>query len=76
MKLVYDRNGVEVQIGDVVTLRDGETVTVTYITKPHKPSSTGRVGVQELRLEGGEDWTMSYFPNVIGATWIEREDRC
>lgn len=31
MKLVYkDRNGAEVKVGDVVTLKDGEKSTVAY----------------------------------------------
>jgi hypothetical protein len=67
MKLVYSASSKEVMIGDTVTLRDGEVVTVRYITEPHKPSSTGRVGLVEISTE--------YFPNVIGAEWIEREDQ-
>ena len=67
MKLVHCSTGKEVMIGDAVTLRDGDVVTVKYITEPHKPSSTGRVGLVERNIE--------YFPNVIGAEWIEREDQ-
>ncbi|RLD03103.1 MAG: hypothetical protein DRI65_13580 [Chloroflexota bacterium] len=70
MKLVYDKTGEEVKVGDMVKLRDGEEVEVTLIEKPHKPSSTGRVYVKaifDLQQRG-------YFPSVIGTTWIERED--
>jgi hypothetical protein len=42
---------------------------VEHIIKPHKPASTGRVGLRYPNGDFGE-----YFPNVIGAEWIERED--
>lgn len=70
MKLIYTATKKEVQVGDKVTLSDGEIVTVTSITKPHKPSSTGRVNVVTADGFGG-----SYFPSVIDAEWIEREDQ-
>lgn len=71
MRLVYEKTGTEVKVGDVVTLRDGDEVKVTSIQPPHKPSSTGRVTVQIAP----SDTEMSYFPAVIGAHWIEREDQ-
>lgn len=71
MKLVYSASSKEVMIGDKVTLRDGEVLTVIYITEPHKPSSTGRVGVG-LELD---ECFREFFPNVIGAEWIDREDQ-
>lgn len=37
-----------------------------YFSHPHKPSSEGKVS-----LENG----MEYYVSVIGAEWIEREDR-
>ena len=71
MKLVYEDSGKEVMVGDKsVTFRD-DAVEVMYITKPHKPSSTGRVGVRFAN----ELHTVEYYPGVIGATWIEREDQ-
>ena len=71
MRLVYETNGNEVKVGDkTATFRD-DTVEVIYITKPHKPSSTGRVGVRFIN----EQHTVEFFPGVINAEWIEREDR-
>ena len=66
MKLVYEGTTREVKVGDEVTLGDGETVTVTYFRPPHKPSSSGKVSV---------DGNREYYVSVIGAEWIEREDR-
>lgn len=69
MRLVYRATGQEVQIGDKVTLSDGAEVTVESIKKPHKPSSTGRV-----YLMYNPEYISGYFPEVIKAHWIERED--
>lgn len=70
MRLVYEKTGQPVQVGDPVTLRDGEFI-VGGITEPHKPSSTGRVRID---TDAGEFFA-EYFPGVIDAHWIEREDR-
>jgi len=72
MKLIYTGTKKEVKVGDKVVIRSGdemEAVMVKRITKPHKPSSTGRV------LVAGDLNSMEFFPTVIGAEWIEREDR-
>lgn len=78
MRLVYSNNGMNrsrgrvgksVEIGDEVRLSDGE-YTIEYVTPPHKPESTGRVGVGRPNTS-----TAEYFPSVVGAEWIEREDR-
>lgn len=71
MRLIYEATGAEVKIGDKVKI-DEEEVTIERIDKPWKPSSTGRVGVRyaERDLSYRE-----YFPNVVGAKWIEREDQ-
>jgi hypothetical protein len=42
------------------------------ITKPHKPSSTGRVYVKWQDENRG---TGEYFPSVFGLYWVDREDR-
>lgn len=74
MRLVYDYDGAtEVREGDIVTLRDGERVRVTYFRPPHKASSSGKVCVEPA--EGPAGCAMEYYVGVIGATWIEREDR-
>lgn len=70
MKLVYANSLKPVAIGDNVTTFNGEPVTVTNIIPPHKPESTGRV---TLKSTGG--WDSSFFPGVIGAVWIDREDQ-
>jgi hypothetical protein len=77
MRLVYEVSGLEVREGDEVLVRDGNTVMVCYIVTPHKPGSTGRVGVVRRPLPNevqGHQMTMEYFPSVIGAVWVERED--
>lgn len=72
MKLIYEQTGKEVAVGDVVTLKNKGDYTVTIIQKPHKPSSTGRVYIRPVDGEGAD---REYFPSVIGAKWIEREDQ-
>jgi hypothetical protein len=70
MRLVYKKNGVEVQIGDRPrTERKGSEVEVISFKNPHKPGSGGSVLVREGGLQ------REYFVGVIGAHWIEREDR-
>jgi len=71
MRLVYEDNGKEVEVGDVRETSGGDTVEVTYFRKPHKPSSSGKISVRH-QLDG---WTSEYYVSVIGAEWVEREDR-
>ena len=71
MKLVYEKTGDAVQIGDEVTLSDGESVTVRYFAEPHKPESSGKVSVS-----GDDDvYQREFFVGIIGAKWIERGNR-
>jgi hypothetical protein len=73
MKLVYTDNPARaVKVGDVVTLRDGEQVRVSYFRPPHKPSSSGRVNVHNVATPQA---VREYYVGVIGAEWIEREDQ-
>lgn len=72
MRLVYDNSGKEVKIGDVVHL-DGNAYTVYYFDKPHKPASSGKVLLTPISNE--KSFSHEYYVGVIGATWIEREDR-
>lgn len=69
MKLVYKESGKEVQVGDVVTLKDGTSASVESFQKPHKPASSGSV---YIKIQSN---IVSYYVAVIGAEWIEREDR-
>ncbi len=64
----------EVQPGDSVIVgsgSDARRATVVSTIRPHKPASTGRV---EVRYEGDQG-TALYYPSVIGALWIERDDQ-
>lgn len=70
MRLIYSGTDTEVKIGDIATLHNCErSVVVESIQRPHKPSSTGRINVI---IDG---YPQSYFPSVINAEWIEREDQ-
>ncbi len=78
MKLIYDATnradhpaGNAVQVGDEVTTFRGEEATVLGISKPTHAASTGRVTLGDKDA----NWTMEYFPSVIGALWIDREDQ-
>lgn len=71
MRLIYTETGTEVKVGDLVETSKGVRVTVAIVEKPHKPSSTGRVHVQAVNATFGQ----SFFPSVIGAEWVEREDQ-
>ena len=70
MKLVYKSNGQEVKVGDTIKTNSGESVIVKYFAKPHKPASSGKITVQHT--DGGQ---REYYVGVIGAEWIDREDR-
>lgn len=69
MKLVYSATREPVKIGDRVTTERGLDCEVGYFRPPHKPSSSGYVTV----LVDGQQ--QEYYVSVIGAEWIEREDR-
>lgn len=76
MKLVYEKSGKPVQIGDRVTTGRGEKYYLQNIELPRHGGSTGRVYVSKTKNpRGGAFSTMSYFPSVIGAKWIGREDQ-
>lgn len=69
MKLIYEKTGQEVKVGDKVETFRGETVEVSFFRPPHKPSSEGHVSVKR---DGG---TREFYVSVIGAEWIDRTDR-
>jgi hypothetical protein len=74
MRLVYENDhSREVKVGDEVTLeKSGEKMFVTYFREPRTPASEGKVSVHE---EKGGQFGPEYYVSVIGAVWIEREDR-
>lgn len=76
MKLIYSKNKQEVCIGDRVELQHDGWMYVAVIQKPRSPASTGRVSVCKLKKDiDNFARHHSYYPSVIGAEWIDREDR-
>jgi hypothetical protein len=71
MRLVYTATGQNVSVGDVVTVRD-RPHTVGFFRPPSNPASSGKVTVWP---EGNRAAAREYFVSVIGAEWIDREDR-
>lgn len=70
MKLVYEKSGVEVKVGDIVKV-DGEESRITYFRPPHSPASSGKISIEGI----GAGLSGEYYVGVIGAKWIDREDR-
>lgn len=73
MKLIYDDTGEEVKVGDKALTFRGEEVKVTAVVKPSHGGSTGRVRVKHLEFE--KMYESEFFPGVIGAHWVDREDQ-
>jgi hypothetical protein len=71
MNLVYKNSGNPVAIGDVVETFRGDRVEVTYFREPTSSSSEGKVSCKNV----DSDWQQEYYVGVIGAQWINREDR-
>lgn len=74
MRLVYTngpKKGQLVKVGDRADMSSGEQVIVRSFREPHKPASEGHVAV---KFPGAKMERM-YYVSVIGAEWIEREDR-
>jgi hypothetical protein len=70
MKLIYSDSKEEVKIGDSISVQ-GVSFLIDYFAKPHKPSSIGKVTIRSVQ----EGCRNEYYVSVIGAEWIEREDR-
>lgn len=77
MKLVYKATGLPVALGDtVILLGSGEEARVAHFKPPHKPSSQGHVTVDfPLHKRRRANATREYYVSIIGAEWIDREDR-
>lgn len=71
MRLIYEATGQEVKVGDVVKDFRGDECEVTYFRPPHKPSSQGKISIRKT----GKEFSQEVYVGVIGAKWIEREDR-
>lgn len=75
MQLVYAETSQPVQKGDLVTMRDGDKAIVESIEKPRHGGSTGRVYVRHGDGENFDGESQGYYPSVIGAVWINRDDQ-
>ena len=67
MKLINERTGTEIKIGDVVKTFRGEAATLVGMAEPRSENSTGRV---YLRRDGVTD---ALYPSVIDAKWIKED---
>lgn len=70
MRLVYKSTGKPVLAGDIHTV-NGFELRVAHTPQPHKPDSEGKI---DFYAAGGV-MGPTYGCSVIGAEWIEREDR-
>jgi hypothetical protein len=60
-KLINEKTGEEIQVGDTLTTFRGERVTLIGVQPPHKPEATGKV-VCEDRNHRDSVW----YANVVG----------
>jgi hypothetical protein len=71
MQLIYEKTNEPVKTGDVAHTFDGEAVVVTGWRAPHHAGSTGRVYVRSMDDRG---WETEFYPSVINAKWVGRDD--
>jgi hypothetical protein len=77
MRLVYTsgpRLGKDVKVHDMITVY-GDQYEIHSIERPPKLESTGRVIVHPPHIKYSPANEVAYYPSVIGAEWVEREDR-
>jgi hypothetical protein len=73
MRLVYKTDPTRlVKVGDVIEACDGTKMQVMHFKEPHKPASEGKVSVRPVGADFGDS---EYYVSVIGAEWVDREDR-
>lgn len=70
MRLVYIGTDRPVLIGDMVTL-NGNLHEITHIPQPRSAASEGKLCVEPPGSNGSRE----FYVSVVGAQWIEREDR-
>lgn len=76
MRLVYEATGEEVKVGSRCKSASNYDYEVEYFKPPHKPSSEGKISVRLVDpLTGYKGSISEFYVSVIGAKWIEREDR-
>ena len=73
MRLIYTATQKPVERGDIVQVGN-QHLAITHMPPPHKPDSSGKVTVKPVG-EGYAGSGFEYFVGIIGAEWIEREDR-
>lgn len=61
---LVDANGEQVRLGTRLKTGGGQECVLVDFTRPHKPSSTGRIHVEM------GDMRMEYFPHVCGLKFI------
>ena len=71
MKLIYEKTGQEVRVGDTVHINN-KPFYIDSVQQPHKPGSTGKVYVTAMNES---KTTSGYFPGVVGAVWAGRTDQ-
>jgi hypothetical protein len=74
-QLVYSKSRKPVQIGDKVKTGRGELYYLQRIEEPRHSGSTGRVYLSKSKKPRDEFSYRSFFPGVIDAEWIGREDQ-
>lgn len=72
MRLIYTATGKPVAVDDRVDIH-GTVFVVAHMAPPHKAASEGKVTLRlpHERSPSGRE----YYVSVIGARWIERDDR-
>lgn len=63
-RLINEKTGIEVKVGDVLTDFRGDTAVFRSFAEPHKPSSSGKVYTDGL---GGK------YPQVFGLKIVEHQ---
>ena len=66
MRLINNKTGQEIKVGEVVHTHLGKAAIVTGWQHPEHEGSTGRVFVRTMQDNAFE---MSYYPSVINAQW-------
>lgn len=64
-KLVDQKTGEEIKVGDTRQTSKDEEVVVTYLQPPHKSSSQGKVNVKFV----GQEWTSQFYASVVGGRY-------
>lgn len=68
MKLVYSATQKPVIAGDSIMF-EGKRAKVVYFAPPRSLASSGKVTIEVGKQQ------REYYVSIIGAEWIEREDR-